>query len=206
MLNLPAHCGTPESQRPCSLPSSLHFSSTPLHSLFAWFGWTSLTRQAKQNQPINHQHRPENGNIKDCEPSAQEADGDGPRARVPELELRKTPDEGPELLVLSRRQSACGAVLHAFVLFDGGVEFGLEEGEEEVEEVDCQGVAYCVVSGDQLSSRNGWCGGERGGSYRYTSLLPLLFAGRRSAVMRRCRPIGMRCRGWICRGRLDIAT
>lgn len=95
-----------------------------------------LTCQREQNQPVNHQDRPENRHIEHAEPSAHEADGDGARARVPELELRQAPDEGSELLVLSRRQSACGAVFHALVLFDGGVEFRLQEGEEEVEEVD----------------------------------------------------------------------
>ena len=30
------------------------------------------------------------------------------------------------------------AVFEAFVVVDGGIEFGLEEGEEEVEEVDAQ--------------------------------------------------------------------
>lgn len=53
---------------------------------------------------------------------------------------------------------------------------------------------------------NGWSVGDGCRPYRYTSLSPVLFAGRTSAVMRRCRSIGMWCRGWICRGMLDIAT
>ncbi len=53
---------------------------------------------------------------------------------------------------------------------------------------------------------NQWVGVRALVPYRCTSLLPLLFAGRRAAVMRRYRPIGMWCRGWICRGRLGIAT
>lgn len=34
------------------------------------------TRQHKQNNPVNNQHRPEDGDIKDLEPGAHEADGD----------------------------------------------------------------------------------------------------------------------------------
>lgn len=97
----------------------------------------TLTRQSEQNQPINHQHRPKDRHIKHAEPRTYEADGDRPRARIPELELRKPSDERSELLVLARRQTAGRAVFHAFVLFHGRVEFGLQEGEEEVEEVDC---------------------------------------------------------------------
>ena len=117
---------------------------------------SSLTRQAEQYQPINHQDGPKHRHVKDTEPSAHEPYGDGPRARVPELELGQAPDKGPELLILSRRESAHGAVFHALVLFDGRVEFRLEEGEEEVEEVDCQGVAYCAVS--EVRSQDGLMG------------------------------------------------
>jgi hypothetical protein len=84
------------------------------------------------------------------------------------LELWQSPDEGPELLLWLRRAKHAAhqpttaaaaarerrrrgrrgqarlAVLHVLlgqVLVDGRVELGLQEGEEEVEEVDEEGVA-----------------------------------------------------------------
>ena len=59
---------------------------------------------------------------------------------MPELELRQSAHERFEFLVV-----LCGeggglaggdAVFHVGVAFEGGVEFGAYEGEEEVEEVD----------------------------------------------------------------------
>lgn len=91
------------------------------------------TRQDKQNNPINDQNRPKDGDIKDAEPSADEADGDGARGRVPELELGEAPDEGAELVVLLGGQAGgCVAVLQAFILRHGWIPFGLQEEEEEV--------------------------------------------------------------------------
>jgi hypothetical protein len=54
---------------------------------------------------------------------------------VPELKLRQPADEGPELVVLLCGQAGF-TVFQAFVLGEGGIEFRLQEGEEEVEEVD----------------------------------------------------------------------
>jgi len=102
-----------------------------------------LTRQSEQNQPVHHQHRPEDRQIEDLEPAAEEADGDRLGGRVPELELWQPADKRPELLVLFCGESARVAVFHSFVLFERGVEFGGEEGEEEIEEVDAEGVCDC---------------------------------------------------------------
>ena len=66
---------------------------------------------------------------------------------MPELELGETAHEGLELLVAlgGEGRGACGhAVFHVGVGFEGGVEFGRDEGEEEVEEVDSEGVGDCV--------------------------------------------------------------
>ena len=102
-----------------------------------------LTRQREQNNPIHHQNRPEHGNIKHAEPGAQEADRDGACRGVPEFELREPPHERPELLRLF-----CGearAVFHGLVLLKGGVELRGEKREEEVEEVDPEGVGdWCA--------------------------------------------------------------
>lgn len=66
---------------------------------------TKLTGQAEQNDPVDEQDRPEDRNVEDLGPSAEESNHDGSRGRVPELELRKTADERAELFVLLRGQS-----------------------------------------------------------------------------------------------------
>lgn len=63
---------------------------------------------------------------------------------MPELKLGQAADEGAELLVLLGRERTEAAVFHVIVEgLVGGVEFGLKEGEEEVEEVDAEGVGHC---------------------------------------------------------------
>ena len=87
----------------------------------------------KQNQPVYHQNWPENRDIEDRKPSTYKRNSNRSRGRVPELELRKTANEGTELLVLPRWKTTCGTVLHIVVYgIVAGVEFRLEEGEEEV--------------------------------------------------------------------------
>lgn len=60
---------------------------------------------------------------------------------MPKLELGQPPDERTELLVLLGRERARPAGLEFVVLFERGVKFGGQEGEEEVEKVDAEGVA-----------------------------------------------------------------
>lgn len=100
--------------------------------------------QHEQNDPVDHQDGPEDGDIEHGEPAAHEADGDGAGGGMPELELRQTSNEGTELFVtLGGETWGTGvAVFQAFILGQGGVEFGGEEGEEEVEEVDSEGVGH----------------------------------------------------------------
>ena len=60
---------------------------------------------------------------------------------MPELELGKTADEGPELVVLLGGQAGGRVtVFQAIILGAGRVPFWLEEEEEEVEEVDAESV------------------------------------------------------------------
>lgn len=62
---------------------------------------------------------------------------------MPEFELRQAADEGTELVVLLGGQGRRGGgvtVLETVILAHGRVEFRREESEEEVEEVDPQGV------------------------------------------------------------------
>lgn len=103
------------------------------------------TRQHKQNNPVNNQHRPEDGDIEYGEPGANEANGDSASGGVPELELWETADEGSELLVLLGREAggSCVTVLETFVLGEGGVELGSEESEEEVQEIDAECIGDC---------------------------------------------------------------
>ena len=66
---------------------------------------------------------------------------------MPELEFRQAPHEGFEFLVCFCGErgglAARDAVFHVGVAFEGRVEFGRYEGEEEVEEVDAEGVGDC---------------------------------------------------------------
>jgi hypothetical protein len=99
------------------------------------------TCKNEQHQPVHDQHGPEYGHVEDLEPTAPEGDGDGAGGRVPELELGQAADERPELLVLLGREAADRAVLHLAVgRLVGRVELGLQEGEEEVEQVDAERV------------------------------------------------------------------
>ena len=96
--------------------------------------WTNskLTGQSKQNQPVHDQHGPKHGQIENLPPAAEEANGNSLCGRVPELEFGEAADKGAELLVFFCGQAAGVAVFHAFVLFERGVEFRGQEGEEEV--------------------------------------------------------------------------
>lgn len=103
-----------------------------------------LTCQGEQNQPVDDEDWPEDRDIEDRKEGASEPDNDGSGCRVPELELGKTSNEWAKLLILFGRKAASGAILH-FIVYNlvAGVEFWLEEGEEEVQEVDTEGICDC---------------------------------------------------------------
>lgn len=103
------------------------------------------TRQHKQNYPVNNQHRPEDGDIEDGKPRANKGNGNGASGRVPELELRQTADEWPEFLVLLGREAGGSGVtvLKALVLGKRGVEFGSQESEEEIQEINAERIGDC---------------------------------------------------------------
>lgn len=67
---------------------------------------------------------------------------------MPELEFGETADERTELVVLLHGQAGSGgvAVFQTLILRQGWVELGLQEEEEEVEQVDAEGVGYDVPS------------------------------------------------------------
>jgi len=75
---------------------------------------------------------------------------------VPELELGEPPDEGSKLVVLFRGQRGAFTIFDTFVLRQTGVELGLEECKEEVEEVDAQTIGYDVPAlGDDDAKEEG---------------------------------------------------
>lgn len=106
-----------------------------------------LTGQNEEDDPVHDQDRPEDWDVEELEPTAEEGDDNGPGRPVPELELREAADEGLELLILLCGQSAYGTILHLIVdRFIRGVELGLEEGQEQVEKIDSKGVGNCKRS------------------------------------------------------------
>jgi hypothetical protein len=97
-----------------------------------------LTRQSEQDQPIHNQHGPEDGEIENLKPGAEEANSNRLGRAVPELELWQPPHERPEFLLFLCGQPAGGSILHALILLERGVEFGRYEGQEQVQEVDAE--------------------------------------------------------------------
>ena len=74
--------------------------------------------QKHQDQPVHHQHRPEDRQVENLAPAASERNADGAGSGVPELELGEAAHEGLELLVAlgGERRGACGhAVFHVGV-------------------------------------------------------------------------------------------
>ncbi len=97
-----------------------------------------LTGQDEEDHPVHDEDGPEDGDVEDLEPGAEKGDGDGASGPVPKLELWQAADEGPELLVALGGKDA-NAVLHVVLgIIVGGVELGLEEGEEQVQQVDAE--------------------------------------------------------------------
>jgi hypothetical protein len=59
-----------------------------------------LTCQREQDQPVHDEDGPEDWQVEDFEPAADEADHNGACGSVPELELGQSSDKRSELLVL----------------------------------------------------------------------------------------------------------
>lgn len=66
---------------------------------------------------------------------------------MPEFELWETADEGPELLILFGGEAGGSriTVLKAFVLGQRGIEFGGQEGEEEIQEINAKRIGDCKL-------------------------------------------------------------
>ena len=75
-----------------------------------------LTGQAEEDQPVDDQDRPEDRQVENLEPTAEETDSNSLGRRVPELELWKAAHKGPELLVLLGGKATCVSILHALIL------------------------------------------------------------------------------------------
>ena len=95
--------------------------------------------QNDQNEPVENKHWPEDGQVEDLAPGTAESKYDGARGRVPEFELGQSAHKGLEFFVRLGRQMRA-AFFHALVLFQRGIEFRADEGEEEVKEVDTERV------------------------------------------------------------------
>lgn len=110
-------------------------------------------RYCKQDTKVDQEDRPEDRHVKDSKPGTQEADGRSARRRIPELELWQAANKGPKFLVLSGRRGerrfSCFTELRILLghsCLIARVKLGLQEGEEEVEQVDAQRVADNVPS------------------------------------------------------------
>lgn len=104
--------------------------------------------QHEKDDPVNNQNGPEDGDVKHGEPAAEETDHNGASGGVPEFELRQSSDERSEFLVpLGGKARGAGiAVFETFILGQGGVEFGSQEGEEKVKEVNSKSIGNNVPS------------------------------------------------------------
>ena len=100
-----------------------------------------LTRQREQDDEIDHQHGPEYRHVEYREPCAYKANRNRSCGRMPELELWQSSDKRPEFFVLPCRQAAL-AIFQPFILRQGRVELRLQECEEEVQQVDSEGVTH----------------------------------------------------------------
>lgn len=103
------------------------------------------TGQDKEDEPVHDKDGPEDGDVEDVEPAADERNDDGSSCLVPELELGEAADEWPEFFVLLGRQTARGPVFH-FIVENvvGGVKLGLQEGEKQVEQIDAERIGHCA--------------------------------------------------------------
>lgn len=125
---------------PCAVFAVALFTTTGQHSDRAYcrtrkVAESALTCQTEQNHPVNHQHRPKDGQIENLKPTRQKTAHDHPRRTMPKLKLGQSPDKGPELLILLGGQGAPtlpvrAAVFESFVLRQRRIELGLQECQE----------------------------------------------------------------------------
>jgi hypothetical protein len=99
--------------------------------------------QDNENQPVNDQNRPEDGQVENLAPRTQETKDDSASSGVPKLELGKAAHEGLELVGRLCGEVTTTALLHILGGLKTRVELGRNECEEEVQEVDAKGVCDC---------------------------------------------------------------
>ncbi|KAI3476043.1 hypothetical protein L1887_62441 [Cichorium endivia] len=125
----------------------------------------------EEDAEVHEQNGPEDGDVEGGRGGCQEREDDGLGGREPELELGQATNEGSKLVVsrlaveaasedAAHEAAGCSAlgvgsgkarfalldVLFCQILLVRRVELGREEGEEEVEEVDEERIAYDVPS------------------------------------------------------------
>ncbi|KAA8916406.1 hypothetical protein TRICI_001450 [Trichomonascus ciferrii] len=104
--------------------------------------------EGEEDDEVDEEDWPEDGDVEDAEPGADEAREGGAGGIVPELELWQTADERAKLAVLLGVGRGQGlALLHVLiphVLLKRRVKLGLQERQKQVQQIDAQRVAHNV--------------------------------------------------------------
>ena len=93
---------------------------------------------------VHHENWPEYRDVEQLKERAEECNGRGLGGRIPELELWQTADERSELFILTCWKT--WAVFFRLVLRHSGVNLGREEGQQQVQVVDCERICNYIPS------------------------------------------------------------
>ena len=106
----------------------------------------TLHRNAEECDEVHDEDWPKHGDVEKLEEGAEKGDEGGLGRRVPKLELWQPPDERPKLVRLPRGQLHALVGLLSLKLSHGRVDLRRQEGQEQVQVVDRQGVRHDVPS------------------------------------------------------------
>lgn len=104
----------------------------------------SLHCDTEKCYEVHHENWPEYRDVEQLKERAEECNGRGLGGRVPELELWQTADERSELFILTCWKT--WAVFFRLVLRHSGVNLGREEGQQQVQVVDCERICNYIPS------------------------------------------------------------
>jgi len=103
----------------------------------------SFHGEHEQHNEIHNEYRPEHGNVEELKECTTHRNEDRLRCRVPKLELGQSSHERSKLFSLSGRQR--WATLFVFAIhFPGGIDFGCEKGDEQIQMIDAERVGDYV--------------------------------------------------------------
>lgn len=122
-------------------------------------------REEEEDTKVDQKDGGIDGNVKEGKEGRHETESYSFRGRVPELKLWEPPYEWPKLFIVAavpihalpgRRQSRRSFldILRCEIVLYARIEFGLEESEKEVQEVDAEGVGDDVVGLDKVDARD----------------------------------------------------